>query len=185
MIVVSVNLGRPEPLEFHGHVHSSAIRKRSVSGPVEVGPESLVGDSVGDRQAHGGPQKSVYAYPVEHYAPWREELGDVELPMGSFGENLTVEGISEAVLRIGDVLGVGSAQFGVTRPRLPCLKLNARFQRDDMIDRMLANERSGFYLTVRRTGTLRAGDRVDLLSTDPAAPSVRDDFRRRARRDSG
>jgi MOSC domain-containing protein YiiM len=183
MIVVSVNVGQPEPLVYREHTHTSAIRKRPVSGPVEVGPESLVGDAVGDRQVHGGPQKAVYAYPVEHYDPWRAELGEVELPFGSFGENLTIEGVLEHDVRIGDVLGVGTAEFGVSRPRFPCLKLNARFQREDMISRMLSNERSGFYLTVRRTGTLRAGDRIRRVATDQNAPSVRDDFRRRAHKD--
>jgi MOSC domain-containing protein YiiM len=180
MKVLSVNLGQPEPLEFGGHTHRSAIRKRPVDGPVAVGPESLVGDDVADHRGHGGPQKSVYAYPREHYAPWREELGDVPLPDGAFGENLTVEGVSEGDLRIGDVLGVGTAELVVTRPRLPCLKLNARFRRDDMIDRMIANERSGFYLGVRATGTLQAGDAIRRLGGDPSAPTVRDDFRRRA-----
>jgi MOSC domain-containing protein YiiM len=184
MIVVSVNIGQPEPLVFREHVHSSAIRKRPVTGPVEVGPLHLVGDDVADHRVHGGVEKSVYAYPREHYAPWKAELGDIPLPLGSFGENLTLEGVSEDDVRIGDVLGIGTAEFSVTRPRLPCLKLNARFQRDDMIDRMLANERSGFYLAVRKTGALQAGDAVHRLAHDPSALTVREDFRRRAHRDA-
>ncbi|MCI4325209.1 MAG: MOSC domain-containing protein [Thermoplasmata archaeon] len=180
MKVVSVNLGRPEPLVHGTTTLRSAIRKRPVKGPVEVGAESLVGDDVADHRGHGGPQKSVYAYPREHYPFWKEELGDVPLPVGVFGENLTVEGVLEDDLRIGDVLGIGSAELVVTRPRLPCVKLNARFQRDDMIDRMLANERSGFYLGVRATGILQAGDEIRRLAEAPSALTVREDFRRRA-----
>lgn len=184
MIVLSVNLGHPEPLVFRDQTHSSAIRKHPFFGPVEVGPDSLEGDEVADRRVHGGLRKSVYAYPTEHYAAWQAELGDVKLPVGVFGENLTIEGTSEDEIRIGDVLGIGTAEFAVTQPRLPCMKLNARFQRDDMIERMLANERSGFYLTVRQTGTLQAGDEIHRLASDPSAATVRDDFRRRAHRDS-
>ncbi|MCI4333692.1 MAG: MOSC domain-containing protein [Thermoplasmata archaeon] len=184
MIVVSVNLGHPEPLVFRDQTHTSAIRKHPFFGPVEVGPDSLEGDEVADRRVHGGLRKSVYAYPNEHYAAWQAELGDVKLPVGVFGENLTIEGTSEDEIRLGDVLGIGTAEFAVTQPRLPCMKLNARFQRDDMIERMLANERSGFYLTVRQTGTLQAGDEIHRVATDPSAATVRDDFRRRAHRDS-
>lgn len=182
MIVVSVNVGRPDWIEYRDQSHRTAIRKRPVDGPVEVGPESLVGDDVADHQSHGGPRKSVYAYPTEHYPPWTEELAVGEIPIGAFGENLTVRGASEDEIRIGDVLAIGSAEFAVTQPRLPCFKLNARFQREDMIDRMLRNERSGFYLTVRRTGSLRAGEEIRRIGTDPSAPSVREDFRRRAHR---
>jgi MOSC domain-containing protein YiiM len=139
-----------------------------------------VGDDVADHRGHGGPQKSVYAYPHEHYPLWTVELGDAPLPVGVFGENLTVEGLSEEAVRIGDVLGIGSAELVVKRPRMPCVKLNARFERDDMIDRMLANGRSGFYLGVRATGSLRAGDEIRLVDRLPAAPTVLEDFRRRA-----
>ena len=180
MRVVSVNVGRAAPLLVRGRPTPSAIRKRPVEGPVAVEAEHLAGDESADRRVHGGPRKAVYAYPSEHYPAWRSELDLDDLPFGSFGENLTIEGLLEDGVRIGDVLEVGTAEFAVTQPRLPCSKLIARFEREDMAERMLANGRSGFYLTVRRTGTLRAGDPIRRSHSDTTVPSVLDDFRRRA-----
>jgi MOSC domain-containing protein YiiM len=180
MRVRSVNVGLPEPLVVGGQPAKSAIRKRPVVGPVEVEDGHLAGDASADRRVHGTPEKAVYAYPTEHYEPWRTELGVAALPWGSFGENLSLEGAREDEVRIGDVLGIGTARFTVTRPRLPCVKLNARFERDDMMTRMLANARSGFYLAIRAKGVLAAGDEVRQLATDTSAPTVLADFRRRA-----
>ena len=180
MKVLSVNVGRAVPLQAGDRVVPSAIRKTPVGGPVRVETDHLEGDESADRRVHGGPLKAVYAYPAEHYGPWRAELGVATLPMGSFGENLTLEGLLEATTRIGDVLAIGSAELAVTRARLPCFKLEAHFGRNDLAERMLANGRSGFYLTVRRRGTLAAGDEVRIILSDPSAPSVLDDFRRRA-----
>ncbi|MCI4355550.1 MAG: MOSC domain-containing protein [Thermoplasmata archaeon] len=180
MRVVSVNVGLAEPLVVGGRPSTSAIRKRPVLGSVAVGKERLAGDDCADRRVHGGPDKAVYAYPTEHYDPWRTELGISELPWGTFGENLSLEGAHEDAIRIGDLLGIGTAELAVTRPRLPCAKLNARFARDDMTTRMLANARSGFYLAIRSTGRIMAGDEVRVLVSDPAAPTVLADFRRRA-----
>ena len=180
MRVRSVNVGLAAPLVVGGRQSTSAIRKRPVEGPVEVEEGRLAGDECADRRVHGGPDKAVYAYPTEHYDPWRTELGVSELPWGSFGENLSVEGAREDEIRIGDVLRIGTAELTVTRPRLPCAKLNARFEREDMTSRMLANARSGFYMAIRATGRVAAGDEVRRLATNPAAPTVLADFRRRA-----
>ena len=180
MRVRSVNVGLPEPIVVGGRPTTSAIRKRPVRGPVEVEDGHLAGDACADRRVHGGPDKAVYAYPTEHYDPWRAELGVTELPWGSFGENLSVEGAREDEIRIGDLLGIGTAELIVTRPRLPCSKLIARFERDDMATLMLANGRSGFYLAIRTRGRITAGDEVRRLATNPEAPTVLADFQRRA-----
>jgi MOSC domain-containing protein YiiM len=100
--------------------------------------------------------KAVYAYPSEHYASWRADLGD--LAWGAFGENLTTVGLDEAAVRIGDRLRVGTVELVVTQPRLPCFKLGIRFGRPDMEKRFLRGGRTGFYLSVAREGELKAGD---------------------------
>jgi MOSC domain-containing protein YiiM len=172
MRVLSVNVGLPREVEWRNEVVATAIHKAPVAGPVEVRRLNLVGDRQADLSVHGGPDKAVYVYPSEHYAFWRDELPAVALPWGAFGENLTVEGLSETELRVGDELRIGTAEFIVTQPRLPCYKLNVRFQRPDMVKRFLRSGRTGFYLAVLREGHIAAGDTVAVIPTDRSAIGV-------------
>jgi MOSC domain-containing protein YiiM len=172
MRVLSVNVGLPREVQWRAEAVETAIFKAPVSGPVAVTRLNLAGDRQADLSVHGGPDKAVYAYPAEHYEYWREELPNVALPWGAFGENLTVEGIPEADLRVGDLLRIGSAELVVTQPRLPCYKLNARFHRPDMVKRFLRSGRTGFYLAVLKEGHLSAGDAIELVPTDRSAIGV-------------
>jgi len=124
-----------------------------VEGEVRVTRLNLQGDEQSDLSVHGGADKAVYVYPSEHYAYWREQLPGVDLPWGAFGENFTSEGLLEEHARIGDRLRVGSADFVVTQPRMPCFKLGIRFDRPDIVKRFLRARRTGFYLSVMREGT--------------------------------
>jgi MOSC domain-containing protein YiiM len=157
--LVSVNVGLPQDLPWDGRIVSTAIHKRPVAGAVRVGARNLEGDRQADAAKHGGPAKAVYLYPAEHYAAWRDELG--ELPWGAFGENLTVTGLSEASTRIGDRWRIGTAELVVTQPRLPCYKLELRLGRPGFERRFLARGLTGFYLSVAREGELRAGDTLE------------------------
>jgi MOSC domain-containing protein YiiM len=170
--VVSVNLGTARSWDWNGHPVRSAIGKAPVRGRVKVLRLGLDGDEQADHRVHGGPRKAVYAYPIEHYPFWHAQLPAEELPPGSFGENLTVEGIRESGLHLGDRLQIGSATFEVTQPRLPCTKLNARFRREDMIVRFARSLRTGFYLAVTEEGELGAGDEIELLAGGPGTPTV-------------
>jgi MOSC domain-containing protein YiiM len=163
--VVAVSVGLPREVTWRGRVVQTSILKDPVSGPVRVERLNLEGDRQSDLTVHGGAEKAVYVYPSEHYAFWRDELPGVELPWGSFGENLTTEGLDEAV-HIGDRLLIGSASFVVTQPRMPCYKLALRFDRLDMIKRLLHSGRTGFYLSVSQEGELAAGDAVTLQPGD-------------------
>ena len=116
------------------------------------------GDEQSDLTVHGGVDKAVYVYPSEHYEEWRRELPEVEFPWAVFGENLTTEGLLEDV-RIGDRFRIGTAEFVVTQPRLPCYKLGIRFGRMDMLKRMLRNGRTGFYFAVTTEGEVGRGRR--------------------------
>jgi len=121
---------------------------------------------------HGGKDKAVYCYPLEHYEYWKVELPGHALPMGAFGENFTTEGLTEDFVHIGDRLSVGSAEVVVSQPRLPCYKLGIRFKSDDMVRRFLASRRTGFYLAVTREGEVGTGDEVTVLDLDPSSISV-------------
>ena len=129
MRVVSVNLGRIREVPWRGRLVRSGIWKEPATGRVRVGSLGLGGDEQADRAVHGGAQKAVYLYPLEHYPAWREELGMPELGWGAFGENLTCEGLLETDVHIGDRLRVGTAEVVITQPRMPCSKLGMKLDR--------------------------------------------------------
>jgi MOSC domain-containing protein YiiM len=174
MRIVSVNVGRPRTVTWRGRSVTTAIFKDPVPGRVRVRQLNLEGDGQADLSVHGGRDKAVYAYSAEHYADWRRELADLELPWGMFGENLTVEGLREDEVCVGDRLRFGAAEGVVTQPRLPCYKLGVRFSRDDIVKRFLASGRTGFYLAVTREGDVGVGDPVEVLARDPQGITVGD-----------
>lgn len=172
MKIVSVNVGLPREIQWRGTTVRTSIFKAPVSGRVRVERLNLDGDRQSDLNVHGGSDKAVYAYPAEHYAFWREALPDAELPWGVFGENFTIEGLTEDVVQIGDRLRAGSAEFVVTQPRMPCYKLGIRFERPDMVKRFLHSGRTGYYLAVVREGEVAAGDAVTALGCDEDSIAV-------------
>jgi MOSC domain-containing protein YiiM len=174
MNVVSVNVGLPRDISYQGRLILSGIVKAPRIGRVRVGALNIAGDAQADLTVHGGPNKAIYAYPVEHYDYWRQELAGVDFPMGAFGENLTTAGMLEEALNIGDRLCVGSVELIVTQPRLPCYKLNAKFLREDMTKKFLKSRRTGFYFAVAREGEIGAGDTIQFLSRDENSVSVAD-----------
>jgi MOSC domain-containing protein YiiM len=174
MNVVSVNVGLPRQVIYEGKTITTGIFKEPVEGRITLRRLNLDGDRQADLSVHGGPSKAVYAYPIEHYEYWREQYTGVDLPWGMFGENLTVEGLREDGLNIGDRLRIGSAQLTVTGPRLPCYKLAAKFGRDDIIKRFLHSGRTGFYLAVLQEGEIAAADDITVVGRDEHAVTVAD-----------
>src|SRR5213596_60662 len=172
MRLVSVNVGLPREMEWRGRTIRTSIFKTPTDRRVRVTTVNLEGDRQSDLSVHGGVDKAVYAYPSEHYAYWRGELPGMDLPWGIFGENLTREGLLEETLHIGDRLRVGSSEFLVTQPRMPCFKLGIRFGRPDIVKRFLRSGRTGFYLAVTREGEVRAGDAVAPIARHELAISV-------------
>jgi len=174
MKVVSVNVGLPREVTYKGKTITTGIFKEPVEGRARLRRLNLDGDRQADLSVHGGPSKAVYAYPIEHYEYWREQLPGVDLPWGLFGENLTVEGLREDRVNIGDRFRIGSAHVMVTEPRLPCYKLAAKFGRDDIIKRFLHSGRTGFYFAVLQEGEVGAGDDITVVSRDENAITVAD-----------
>jgi MOSC domain-containing protein YiiM len=161
MKLVSVNVGLPRDVRWLGKVVRTSIWKSPVEGRVLVSKLNLEGDRQSDLSVHGGAEKAVYAYPCEHYSYWRSQLPDVDLPWGAFGENFTTEGLLEGQLQVGDRLRIGSAEFLVTQPRMPCFKLGVRFGSPEMVKRFLQSKRTGFYFAVLREGEVQAGDPIE------------------------
>ncbi len=176
MKVTSVNVGEPREIVWNGRTFQTGIFKEPVGGPVRVGHLNLAGDKQADLSVHGGTHKAVYVYPVEHYEFWRVELPDAAWQWGMFGENLTVQGLLETSIAVGDCFGVGTAVMRVTQPRMPCYKLNARFRRDDMIKRFLKAGRSGFYCEVITEGVVQANSSITQISQAQNRVSIADIF---------
>jgi MOSC domain-containing protein YiiM len=172
--LISVNVGLPRTVQWRNQPVTTGIFKSPVEGPVALRRHNLDGDEQADLSVHGGPTKAVYVYSTQHYDYWRNELPDVELDWGHFGENLSVEGMDEASIHIGDEFSVGTARLVVTEPRMPCFKLGVRFGRADMPKRFLQSGRSGFYFGVVQEGEVEAGDTLERLSTHPDGLTVAD-----------
>ena len=167
-------MGLPREVQWRGKTVTTSIFKTAISGRVRVGRLNVTGDQQSDLTVHGGPEKAVYVYPSEHYAFWRAELPGVALSWGAFGENFTTEGLLEGANRIGDRLQIGSAEFPVTQPRMPCFKLAIRFDRADMVKRFLSRRPTGFYLSVSQEGEVSTGDPVKVIGYDGADVTVAD-----------
>jgi MOSC domain-containing protein YiiM len=172
--LVSVNVGLPRELDWRGRKIRTSIWKTPVAGRVRVNRLNLQGDQQSDLSVHGGAEKAVYAYPSEHYEYWGREISGTDLPWGAFGENFTTQGLLETAVMIGDRLRIGSAEFVVTQPRMPCYKLGVRFNRDDMVKRFLKSGRSGFYLAVLREGEVSSGDPIEFTARDDHDVTVAD-----------
>jgi MOSC domain-containing protein YiiM len=172
MKIVSLNVGLPRDVMWHGRAVTTGIFKEPVAGRVALRTLNLDGDRQADLMVHGGKDKAVYCYPLAHYDYWKKELPSRDLPPGMFGENFTTDGLSEDSAHLGDRFSVGSAEVVVTQPRLPCYKLGVKFQSDDMVRRFLASGRSGFYLAVTREGEVGAADEIKVISRDENAVPV-------------
>jgi MOSC domain-containing protein YiiM len=172
--VLSVNVGMPKKVHANHVAVLTSIFKSPVEGRVAVRRHNIEGDRQSDLTVHGGPGKAVYSYPGEHYSYWKEQLPDIDLPYGAFGENLTTEGVMEDEVSIGDRFRVGSAVLQVTQPRMPCFKLGIRFERADMVKRFWRSGRSGIYFAVVEEGDVAAGDAVERIADGPEAISVGD-----------
>lgn len=161
--VLSVQVGRIAPLGPLGE--PSAFVKTTVSGPVQLAELGIEGDEQADLSVHGGPDKAVYFYPAENYALWMQDVPQHErlLVPGGFGENVTINGLNEESVSIGDLFRIGTAEVQVTQPRQPCFKLGLRFDDSSLGRIMMQTRRTGWYVRVVTPGVLQAGDAIEVL----------------------
>ena len=175
MKLLSVNVGLPREVEWNGRTVRTSIFKAPVPGRMQVRKLNLDGDQQSDLTVHGGVDKAVYVYPSEHYAFWRAELPKADLNSGAFGENFTTEGaLDDKAVHIGDRFRIGSAEFVVTQPRMPCFKLGIRFGRPDVVKRFMHSGRNGFYFSVAKEGEVATGDSIELLMRDENGVTIAD-----------
>ncbi len=174
MRVLYVNVSMPQVVEIDGKMVSTGIFKRPVDGPVMLRELDFDGDAQADLNAHGGPNRAAYVYPSDHYPYWQSELGREDFTFGLFGENLTIEGLTEDTAHIGDEFKIGGATVVVTQPRVPCFKLAHVMGLPGFPKLFLASGRTGFYLRVLEEGPVSAGDTVELIRSGAEAMSVRE-----------
>jgi len=174
MRLVSVNVGRPRIVEWYGRKVETGIWKEPIGGRVAVRGVTVDGDGQADLRVHGGRDKAVYSYAVEDYAWWSEHLGR-ELGPGTFGENLTTEGIDLSASPIGTHWRVGTARLEITQPRFPCFKLGIRMGDAGFVKEFERAARFGAYLRILEEGDVGAGDEIVVEALgEPDAPTIRD-----------
>lgn len=167
--ILSLRVGLPEQLGLEGAADpldrswSTGSFKQPVAGPIWLGRTNLVGDGQADRKHHGGPDKAVCAYPAAHYPLWQAELGLPDFPFGAFGENVTLDELTEQDVCIGDAFAIGEARVQISQPRQPCWKLSRRWRVKDLALRVQLTGRTGWYLRVLAEGYVAPHQPIRLL----------------------
>lgn len=169
MKITATNIGQPVTISWNGQTEQTGIYKYPTTEPLFLGNDLVKKDTVIDRKHHGGEFKACYLFAEEEYAYWKELYPELDWDWGMFGENLTVQGLNEAQLRIGTIYTVGNAKIQVTIPREPCYKLGIRFKNQEVVRQFLDRELPGTYVKVLEEGTVKAGDELELVE-EPSNP---------------
>ena len=173
-VLLSVNVGMPKNVAWQGKTVYTGVWKHPVDGPAMVRRLNIDGDGQGDLAGHGGEQRAVLVYQVQSYRHWQRHFGRDDLGYGQFGENLTVDGLTDDEVCIGDRYRIGEAEFEVTQPRVTCYRVGLRLGEPELPALLVSHHRPGFYMRVLREGRVRAGDRIVKTRTGPGALSVAD-----------
>lgn len=162
MKVVSVNIGERKGVKYRGKTVQTGIFKKPVTHPIILGKFDVEGDAVIDRRYHGGEFKACYLYSADHYEFWKNKYPDLEWEYGMFGENITVEGLNEEEIQIGDIFYLGDCRVRVTQPRQPCFKLGLRFGSQTIVKAFSQALFPGVYVSVIEEGAVKIGDNFSL-----------------------
>ena len=173
-VLLSVNVGMPKDVAWQGKTVYTGIWKSPMDGPAMVRRLNIDGDGQGDTNGHGGEQRAVMVYQIQSYRHWQQHLGRDDLSPGTFGENLTVDGLPDDQVCIGDRYRIGEAEFEVTQPRVTCYRVGMRLGEPDMPSLLVSHHRPGFYMRVITEGRIQAGDRIIKTKTGPGVLSVAD-----------
>lgn len=171
MIIQMLNIGLPKKELFHGKEFITGMCKKPVTFPLVLTERGFEGDGVGDLKHHGGSDKAVCIYAIDHYEYWEKILGR-KMPDAAFGENFSVTEMKEDEVCIGDIYRVGMTTVQVSQPRQPCSTLAARYGRDDFVKLVVDSGRTGFYLRVLAGGRVKPGDEIFLVEKDLRRVSV-------------
>jgi ferredoxin-NADP reductase/MOSC domain-containing protein YiiM len=172
--VLSVNVGKPKNVPWQGKTVHTGVWKHPVDGPAMVRRLNIDGDGQGDLNGHGGEQRAVLVYQIDSYRHWARHFGRDDLSYGSFGENLTIDGLPDDEVCIGDRYRIGEAEFEVTQPRVTCYRVGMRLGQPELPALLVSHHRPGFYMRVITEGRVQAGDQIVTTRSGPHALSVAD-----------
>ena len=170
--LLSVNVGLPQDVAWHGRTVRTAVWKRPVNGPRMARRLNIDGDGQGDLAGHGGEHRAVFVYQIESYRYWQEQLGRDDFTYGQFGENFTITGLADDQVCIGDRYRIGDAEFEVTQPRVTCYRVGIRMDDPRIPALLVSHHRPGFYFRVLREGTVQAGDDIVKIASGPESMTV-------------
>jgi ferredoxin-NADP reductase/MOSC domain-containing protein YiiM len=170
--LLSVNVGMPKDVSWHGQTVFTGVFKDPVTGPRRVRKLNVDGDGQGDRAGHGGEQRAVFVYQLDSYRYWKRELGRDDFVYGQFGENFTIDGLSDDEVCIGDRYRIGSALFEVTQPRVTCYRVGIRMNDPRIPALLVSHHRPGFYFRVLEEGDVEAGDEILKVTSGPEQMTV-------------
>jgi ferredoxin-NADP reductase/MOSC domain-containing protein YiiM len=170
--LLSVNVGMPQDLAWHGQIVHTAVWKRPVEGPRLVRRLNIDGDGQGDLAGHGGEHRAVFVYQIGSYRYWQRQLSRDDFEYGQFGENFTVDGLADDQVCIGDRYRIGEAVFEVTQPRVTCYRVGIRMGDPRIPALLVSHHRPGFYFRVLREGVVQAGDEIVQVAAGPEAMTV-------------
>ncbi|HUA29746.1 MAG TPA: MOSC and FAD-binding oxidoreductase domain-containing protein [Streptosporangiaceae bacterium] len=173
-VVLAVNVGLPKDVSWQGKTVHTGIWKQPVAGPVMARRLNIDGDGQGDLEGHGGEQRAVMVYQIDSYRYWQQQFGRDDFSYGEFGENLTIDGLPDDEVCIGDRYRIGEAEFEVTQPRVTCYRVGVRLGRPDMAALLVSHHRPGFYMRVLTEGRIQAGDKILKTAAGPHEMSVAD-----------
>ena len=172
MKIVAVNVGKRKSLLYQGRLINTGIFKYPVSKPVHVGATGLENDAIVDMKHHGGYQQAVYGYALEHYDFWKKKYPDLNWSTGMFGENLTIEGLEEKEIHVGDQFALEEVILEVTKPREPCMKLGLRFETQTILKEFWNDTKCGVYFKVIKEGKVEAGEIMTKIIARDENPTI-------------
>ncbi|MBU3823029.1 MOSC domain-containing protein [Flavobacteriaceae bacterium XHP0103] len=170
MKITATNIAKPTTIAWNGKIETTGIYKTPTKEPIFLGKELVKGDEVSDKKNHAGEFKACYLFSEDHYAYWQNLYPDLTWNWGMFGENLTVSGLDETKIKIGDIYKLGSALVQITQPREPCYKLGLKFANQHIIKQFIEHGKPGTYVRVLEEGFVKTGDVLTLVN--PAKDSL-------------
>lgn len=177
MKIISTNLSQPKKVIWKNKEVTTGIYKTPVNHELVLEKTDVKNDHVIDRRYHGGADKACYLYSLDHYPFWKTRYPDLDWSYGMFGENLTVEGLSESQIQIGDTYKIGTAVIQVSQPRQPCFKLGIKFEDQSVLKEFIAQPYSGVYVRIITTGSVKVGDKFELMERAGNGLSITEVYR--------
>ncbi|MEP0211753.1 MAG: MOSC domain-containing protein [Cellulophaga sp.] len=177
MKVVATNLGKPTKIQWNGKEEVTGIYKYPTTTPLQLLSTDVINDTVIDRKHHGGIDKACYLFSADVYDYWKNIYPNLDWNWGMFGENLTVEGLDETTLRIGDIYKIGTALVQVSQPREPCYKLGIRFGNQQILKQFIDHNRPGTYIRILKEGSVQTGDVFKLIEQSTNKLTIQDFYK--------